>query len=107
MLEAENKGFSHTARPAIVLLEVTDRIILFAVDGGHSIMHAHSVEHAFVSIAGLLLGAGLAMCIISGDILLPLVAAVTLAVFFRELLKDILGTGRPAPHNSHAADDHR
>ena len=60
-------------------------------------MHAHRVEHTLVSALGLLLGAVLAMCIVRGDILLPMVAAITLAVFVHEFFKGKIRDGRHGP----------
>lgn len=50
-------------------------------------MHAHPIERSLVSVVGLLLGTVLAMCITAGDILLPTVAAIILAVFVHEFFK--------------------
>lgn len=57
-------------------------------------MHNHPIEHVVVSGAGLSLGALLAMCITPGDVLLPLLAAITLAVFVHEFFKGGVGAER-------------
>jgi len=44
-----------------------------------------SFGHAAVSLLGLLLGAVFAICIAQGDVLLPIVAAITLAVFVHDV----------------------
>jgi hypothetical protein len=51
-------------------------------------MRIHRLEHELLSVLGLMLGAFLAMCITPGDIVVPILAAITLAIFVHEFIKD-------------------
>jgi hypothetical protein len=69
-------------------------------------MHARRIEHTFVSVVGLSLGIALAVCIAQGDILLPMMAAITLAVSVHEFFKGNEEDGRPSPLGRSQNDKH-
>jgi hypothetical protein len=54
-------------------------------------MWFYRVEHIVVMMIGFLAGAGLAMCVAPGDVLLVVAAGIVLGFFAREFLDQSLG----------------